>query len=309
MTSPATDGETRRFFAAHDRFGLGAGQLRVFVQGTVPSTDRAGRALLAEPGRLLENPDGHGGVLAALAASGQLARLRAEGIAQLVYVQVDNVLARFDDAALVGLAVSEEADVVTKVLEKRDPDEKVGHFVRVGGRDRIVEYTELSAEQARARAADGTLVYRWGSPALHCWSVSFLARLVERGEGLPLHRSAKPLTAWIDGAPRRIDGWKYERFVFDLLPAAERSLGLEIVREEEFAPVKDADGADSPATARELAHRAYVRWLEAAGVSVALPPGARVEISPLLAGTPEQLVERWDGRVAELTQSCYLDAT
>ena len=307
MTSPMTDAETREFFAAHDRFGLRDGQLRLFVQGTVPSVARDGRALLEAPGKLLENPDGHGGSFTALARSGELERLRGDGVEQIVYIQVDNVLSPVDDAELVGLAVSEEADVVTKVLEKRDPDEKVGHLVRVAGRDRIVEYTELSREQTRARTPDGTLVYRWGSPALHCWSVAFFARLAERGYRLPLHRSAKPLDAWLDGEVRQVDGWKYERFIFDLVAEAERSVGMEIEREAEFAPVKNAEGDDSPATARALAHRQFVGWLAAAGVRVATPPGAHVEISPLLGATREQFLANWDGRVPEVRGDCYLD--
>jgi UDP-N-acetylglucosamine/UDP-N-acetylgalactosamine diphosphorylase len=307
LTSPATDAETRAFFQTHARFGLGEDQVRLFVQGTLPSLDREGRPLLAAPGKLLENPDGHGGVFTALAASGHLERLRADGIAQIVYLQVDNVLAPVDDPELVGLAVTERADVVTKVLLKAHPDERVGHFVRVAGRDRIVEYTELSPEQTRARSADGTPLLRWGSPAMHCWSVDFLTRLVERGFRLPVHRSAKPLRAWVDGELREVPGWKYERFVFDLVPEAERSLGLEIERAAEFAPVKNADGDDSPASAVELVHRQHVDWLEAAGVHVALPPGARIEISPLLAATRRQFLERWDGRVARVDGDLYLE--
>ena len=105
------------------------------------------------------------------------------------------------------------------------PDEKVGHLVRAGERNRIVEYTELTPEDARATTAAGELVYRWGSPALHAWSVDFLARLADGGYKPPLHRSAKPLRAWIDGAVRDVDGWKHERFVFDLVLEAEASLG------------------------------------------------------------------------------------
>ena len=96
LTSPKTDEETRAFFA-HDRFGLADGQLSFFAQGTVPSLDQNGRALLAAPGVLLENPDGHGGVFAALVESGELDRLSEQGVEQLVYVQVDNVLAPVDD--------------------------------------------------------------------------------------------------------------------------------------------------------------------------------------------------------------------
>jgi UDP-N-acetylglucosamine/UDP-N-acetylgalactosamine diphosphorylase len=307
MTSPATDAETRAFFAAHDDFGLAAGQLRPFTQGTVPSLDRADRALLARPGELLENPDGHGGSFRALVASGKLAELQAAGVRHLVYVQVDNVLAPVDDPALVGLAVAERADVVTKVLEKRHPDEKVGHLVRVDGRDRVVEYTELSPDETRARTTDGSLLYRWGSPALHCWSVDFLSRLAERGHRLPLHRSAKPLRAWIDGRERHVDGWKYERFVFDLILEAERSVGLEIDRATEFAPVKDAAGENSPARVVEALHRLHVSWLEEAGVVVAAPAGARVEISPLLAATRAQFLASWDGRLERIDGDCYLE--
>jgi UDP-N-acetylglucosamine/UDP-N-acetylgalactosamine diphosphorylase len=307
MTSPATDAETRAFFGDRGDFGLAPGQLTFFCQGTVPSLDRQGRALLEAPGRLLENPDGHGGAFSALVASGELDRLVEGGVSTLVYLQVDNVLAPVDDPLLVGLAAVERADVVTKVLEKAHPEEKVGALVRVGGRDRIVEYTELTPEDMRRAGADGTPLYRWGSPALHAWSVDYLAGLAGRDYQLPLHRSAKPLDAWVDGEVRRVDGWKYERFIFDLLPLAGRSVGMEIDREAEFAPVKNADGADSPATSVELASLQYASWLEAAGVRVDLPPGALIEISPLDAATREQFLATWDDRLDEVTGDLYLE--
>lgn len=308
MTSPATDAETRAFFETHGRFGIPEDRLELFSQGTVPSVDREGRALLAVPGRLLENPDGHGGAFTALVESRNLARLRDEGVTHLIYLQVDNILAPVDDPLLVGLAVREAADVVTKVLEKSDPDEKVGHLVNVGGRDHIIEYTELTPEETRAHTATGELVYRWGSPAMHCWSVPFFTRLAERGFRLPLHRSAKPLRAWVGGAVHAVDGWKYERFIFDLVAEAETSIGMEVEREAEFAPIKNASGDSSPATAVELAHRQYAAWLEAAGVRVTAPPGTRIEISPLLGATREQFVENWDGRCSAVTGDVYLEA-
>ena len=304
MTSPATDSETRAFFDEHARFGLGEEQLRFFTQGTIPSTDREGRALLAGPGELSESPDGHGGVFTALVASGNLERLLADGVERIVYLQVDNVLAPIDDSVLVGLAELERADVVTKVLEKVHPDERVGHFVRAGGRDRIVEYTELTPAQTRAPGPDGLPIYRWGSPALHAWSTAFLARLAERGYRPPLHRSAKPVRAWLEGEVREVEGFKHERFVFDLIAEAERSVGLEIDRDAEFAPLKNAEGDDSPATASELLRKQHVSWLEAAGVEVAA--GARVEISPMFAATREQFLDRWDGRLDRVEDELYL---
>ena len=307
MTSPMTDSETRDFFNVNGLFGLKPEQVRFFSQGTVPSLDAQGRALMSGPGRLLENPDGHGGCFTALVKSGNLARLRSEGVAQIVYIQVDNILVPVDDTHLLGVAVSESADVVTKVLEKANPDEKVGHLVRVDGHDVIVEYTEVTAEQARSTDAHGDLIYRWGSPAMHCWSVAFLGRLADQNYKIPLHRSAKPLKAWIDGETREVKGWKSERFIFDLIPEAKTSLGLAINRADEFAPVKNKDGTDSPATAVDMAHKQYSRWLLAAGVALSLPPAALIEISPLFAATQTQFLAKWDHRVSTLTGDYYLE--
>ncbi len=307
MTSPMTDRETREFFAAHGLFGLHEQQVRFFSQGTVPSLDQQGRALLAGQGRLLENPDGHGGCFTALVKSGNLERLRTEGVEQIVYIQVDNIIVPVDDALLVGVAVAERTDVVTKVLEKAHPDEKVGHLVKVGGRDLIVEYTEVTPEQARSTYPDGELIYRWGSPAMHCWSVAFLGRLTDAGYKIPLHRSSKPLKAWLNGSIQEVKGWKNERFIFDLIPEATVSVGLSINRDDEFAPVKNKDGADSAATAVELAHRQACRWLQAAGVKLSLPPASRIEISPLYAATKAQFLAKWDKRVRELTGDFYLE--
>jgi len=307
MTSPMTDVETRDFFNVNGLFGLKSEQVRFFSQGTVPSLDQQGRALLTAPGKLLENPDGHGGCFTALVKSGNLARLRREGVTQIVYIQVDNILVPVDDAQMVGVATAERTDVVTKVLEKAHPDEKVGHLVRVDGHDVIVEYTEVTPEQARSKDAHGELIYRWGSPAMHCWSVEFLGRLADQNYKIPLHRSSKPLKAWIDGHTQEVKGWKSERFIFDLIPEAKTSIGLAIDRDDEFAPVKNKDGTDSPATAVAMAHQQYLRWLQAAGVNLTLPATARIEVSPLFAATQAQFLAQWDRRVTTITGDYYLE--
>jgi UDP-N-acetylglucosamine/UDP-N-acetylgalactosamine diphosphorylase len=110
--------------------------------------------------------------------------------------------------------------------------------------------------------------------------------------------------AWLDGEVREVEGFKYERFIFDLIAEAERSVGLEIDRNAEFAPLKNAEGDDSPATASELLRKQHVSWLEAAGVEVAAD--ARVEISPLFAATREQFLDRWDGRLDRVEAELYL---
>ena len=317
MTSAATDGETRDFIQAHGYFGLEPAQVHFFAQGAVPSLDETGRALLQAPGHLLENPDGHGGCFTALVNSGNLQRLVDGGIRHLIYIQVDNILGAVDDPTVIGLAEREQTDVITKVLEKAHPDEKVGHLVQVvvSGKsaDHMVEYTEVTQEMARSRNATGELIYRWGNTAMHCWSVAFLQRLVSSGYQLPLHRSRKPLSAWIDGRAQSVTGWKSERFIFDLLPLAGTSIGLEVDRAVEFAPVKNAAmsngkaNSDSPITAVQLASDLYANWLRAAGVTVTLPPNARIEISPLYAATKAEFLAKWDRRLKQITGDFYLE--
>jgi UDP-N-acetylglucosamine/UDP-N-acetylgalactosamine diphosphorylase len=317
MTSAMTDEETRDFIQAHGYFALDPAQVHFFSQGAVPSLDEQGRALLQAPGQLLENPDGHGGCFTALVNSGLLQRLVDSGIRHLIYIQVDNILGSVDDPALIGLAEREQTDVITKVLEKAHPDEKVGHLVSmtVSGKqaDHLVEYTEVTPEQARSRNAAGELIYRWGNTAMHCWNVHFLQRLVNSGFQLPLHRSRKPLTAWIAGKTQAVTGWKSERFIFDLLPLAHTSLGLEVDRAVEFAPVKNAAmtngkaNSDSPLTAVQLASDLYASWLRAAGVTVNLPAHARIEISPLYAATKAAFLAKWDGRLQQITGDFYLE--
>ncbi len=263
MTSPHTDAPTRAFFAQHDNFGLADDQVRFFSQGTVPSLTIDGHALLAAPDRLLENPDGHGGCFTALVDSGLLAELDADGVQYILYLQVDNVLARADDTFAIGLAAEDGLDAVTKVLPKRDPDERVGHLVRAvdadgNERDRIVEYTELSAEDVRRTRDDGSLLFGWGNTAMHIWRVGYLQELVAFGLTLPLHRSKKPLKSWTADGEAVVDGYKCERFIFDLLLFTDASAGLAVRRENEFSPVKNATGTDSPATARAALKRATV---------------------------------------------------
>jgi UDP-N-acetylglucosamine/UDP-N-acetylgalactosamine diphosphorylase len=307
MTSPVTDGETRDFFAANGNFGLDSESVRFFSQGTVPSLDREGRALRKGPGELLENPDGHGGCFTALVRSGTLDWLRERKVESIVYIQVDNILVPVDDPVLVGSAAVEQADVVTKVLEKAHPDEKVGHLVRLGGNDVIIEYVDVTPEDTRRLGDDGLPIYRWGSPAMHCWSVGFLGRLADAGFQPPFHRSAKPLKAWNGSETAAVDGWKCERFIFDLIPEASVSLGLAIDRDDEFAPVKNAEGSDSAATARALASASFGRWLAAAGVELHLAEGELIEISPRYAGTAAQFAQRWDGRVQKIDGNYYLE--
>jgi UDP-N-acetylglucosamine/UDP-N-acetylgalactosamine diphosphorylase len=288
MTSEATDAETQAFFASQRSFGL---EMSFARQREAPCVDFSGRPLFTAPGQPATAPDGHGGMLRALDEAGLLDRLAARGIQALAYHQVDNPLARLADPLLLGLLVTHGAEVATKVVRKVRPDERLGTVGLCEGRIQVIEYTELAADEAEAREADGGLRLWAGAIGLHAFSLDFLRRLAPRAEELlPFHASPKPIPC-IDAegrpvAPREPNGYKLERFVFDLLPEARALAMVEARREDEYAPVKNADGGESPASARRALDACARRWLAAAGWT--LPPDSvAIELDHSVIDGPE----------------------
>lgn len=298
MTSPATDAETRAFFAEHRNFGLPEGEVRFFVQGTMPALDLAtGRLLLEAPGRLFLSPDGHGGTLAALRSAGLLDELAGRGVKHLFYFQVDNPLVKVADPAFLGLHIRLRAEASSKAVPKRDALDRMGVFGTVGGRCRIIEYSDLPEALARATEPDGRLRFRAGSTAIHWFDLGFLTRTAADAQALPFHVARKKVPHWDPVTGQKVDptepnALKFERFIFDILPLASSAPVVETTREEEFAPLKNAEGDDSPETVRRamIAHAAA--WLEQAGATVR--PDVAVEIDPLYALDAEQLAGRLD---------------
>ena len=297
MTSAANDAATRAFFEARGFFGLDREDVFFFPQGMWPALDPAGRVLLDAPDRVFLSPDGHGGVLAALARSGALADMEARGIASVCYFQVDNPMVDVADPAFVGLHVSEGADWTLKVCRRTGAGEKMGMPVLRGGRTAIVEYTEFSEEDRRALAPDGSLRFAWGSPAIHVFSVPFLKR--EAAAGLPVHLAHKKVP-FVDASgalakPDEPNAWKFEKFVFDALADARKAVCLAFDREEEYAPVKNAEGDKSPAACRADLSRKWARWLRDAGVAVPLGadgrPAHKIEIDPAFADSTDALAK------------------
>ncbi len=297
LTSPANDEETRTAFADNADYGLETGSVRPVVQGTLPAVDReTGRILLDQSDHLALSPDGHGGLLSALASSGALDEMEREGVRTIFTFQVDNPLARVCRPEVLGHHVLAGADMASVVVRKVSAEEKMGVIARVDGRTTVVEYSDLPGELAQERDADGELVYWAGSIAVHCIEVAFARRLTEGGLRLPYHHALKKVP-YVGADGRRVEpeepnAVKFETFIFDALPFADRTVTVESARGDEFSPIKNAEGADSPATARRDLNRLYARWLEAAGVEV--PRGedgepVDLEIDPRVAREPQEL--------------------
>lgn len=304
MTSPENHEAIRTFLEEHGGLGLAPDQVYLFPQAMWPALCPDGRIVMDRPDHIFLSPDGHGGVLAALRRHGLFEVMRRQGVRTLFYFQVDNPLVKIADPVFVGLHQLRRADVSLKVCAKRDPEEGLGVVVRDGSRHRVVEYTELTREQKHERDADGGLRFRYGSVAIHVFDVPFLEREAQRD--LPLHLAHKKVpycdAAGLPRRPTEPNAYKFEKFIFDVLPYAERVMLLAFPREEEFSPVKNATGLDSPETARRDLVRRAARWLEAAGVRVPRhangEPLVALEIEPALALTAEELRQRlltpWD---------------
>jgi UDP-N-acetylglucosamine/UDP-N-acetylgalactosamine diphosphorylase len=304
MTSHATHAETVYFFEKHNFFGLARETVHFFQQGTMPALDLAtGRVLLEHPGRLFAGPDGHGGTLTALAKTGLLARLADSGIRHIFYWQVDNPLVKIADPTFLGHHIRDRADVSSKVIPKDGPHDKLGNFVLIDGKLAMIEYSDLPDELARSTEPDGRLRIRAGNPAIHVFDVDFLSRVTEAG--LPFHLARKKVPHWDHATgdvvnPAKENALKFERFIFDVLPLAERYAAVETARHEEFAPLKNATGADSEATVKRAMSDLAASWLKAAGVRV--KEGATIELSPLTALEPEDVAGmKLPGEVADGT--------
>lgn len=292
MTSPANHQQTIDLFAAHDDFGLPAERLVIFEQGQAPVVDASGKLLLAAPDRLALSPDGNGGVFAALRSAGAFAHMRALGVEAINYVQIDNPLARVCEPLFVGYHVQRDSEFSCKAIRKTDPFERVGNYALVDGKLGIVEYFEIPDELATRRGDDGQLLFGYGNPGIFIWSRAFAERQATRE--LPVHRAHKKV-AHVDehGQPVTPDApnaYKLEMFALDTLDDARSALLLACARDEEFAPVKNATGRDSPDSARSLMTSLHRRWLEKAGATVA--DETTVEISPCFALDGAELAER-----------------
>lgn len=272
LVSERTEAATREAFEASDHYGLVADQIRFLKQGLLPVLDAEGKALLAAPGELAMAPDGHGGTHDVLRRSGALDELAERGVDVLTTFQVDNPLAQPLDPVMLGWMLERKAQVVTKVVRKADPSERVGVLARdLQGRTHLVEYSELP----EGGADDLEL----GSIAIHAFSVPWLRELLGTGYLPPLHVAHKQV-AHLDATgvlvkPEQPNAFKFERFLFDVFPEAPRVEVHEVQRAWEFAPIKNAAGVDSLESARQLVEAEVLRWHNERGLEVRLPVALR----------------------------------
>lgn len=283
MTSAANYDATVQHFEENEYFGLNADDVVFFRQGMWPGMTADGKIILDAPGHVFMSPDGHGGMISALKANGCFADMEARGVTTLFYFQVDNPMVEVADPAFIGLHALEESDYSLKLCAKRDPNEGLGMVVKRDGHFDMIEYTEMTDEMNNRRTKSGDLYFKFGSPAIHVFSRVFLERLAAKD--MPLHLAHKKI-ATVDEKGTVVkasepNGYKFEKFIFDALPEAKGVTCFAFDRHEEFSPVKNAEGKDSPATCKADLQAKWRRQLAKAGISVS--ESVAVELDPVYA--------------------------
>ena len=290
MTSPLNHEATVNFFKEHDYFGLNREDIRFFQQGTICALTADGKAVRDGEDHLALVPDGNGGCFRALAQSGTLAWLVERGVQYVFLYSVDNALCRICDPAFIG-ALAEKGNMLSasKVVHKAGPNEKVGIFAFQNKKPGVVEYSDLPENFRDMTNADGSLTFDGGNIAIHLFKISGLRKL--QTSKLPWHTARKTVC----GVEKC---FKFEQFLFDAFPQLGSMLPFGVVREEEFSPVKNAEGNDSPKTARTMIGKLHRDWLIKAHVKI--DPSKLYEISPTISyageGLKQSVFDREIGR-------------
>ena len=254
MTSEENNEATVNFFKEHKFFGYPESVVTFFKQGKLPMLSTDGKVLLNEEGKIKEAADGHGGIFQSMLKDGVIYDMKSRGIEWVFIGGVDNVLVNMVDAVLIGLAEEKHVLAAGKSIVKAGPKEKVGVFCKKNGKPSVIEYSEISEEMAAETTPDGELKYGESHILCNLFNIKAIEKISKMD--LPYHvafKKAKYLDK--DGnvvSPDSPNAYKFESFLFDAFESLDDMAILRVKREDEFAPVKNAEGVDSPETARKL---------------------------------------------------------
>lgn len=254
MTSDKNHDETAAFFEEKNYFGYPKDFVKFFKQEMAPSVDFQGKLYMESADSLSLSPNGNGGWFYSMAVTGVLKDVKARGVEWLNIFAVDNVLQRIADPVFVGATIDSGCVSGAKVVRKADPEEKIGVLCLEDGRPSIVEYYEMTEEIINSREANGELSYNFGVILNYLFRVEQLEEI--SNQKMTVHVVEKKIP-FIDEKgtlvkPESPNGYKFELLVLDMIHMFQNCLSYEVVRDYEFAPIKNKTGVDSVESARVL---------------------------------------------------------
>ena len=254
MTSDKNHEATVKFFKEKDYFGYNEEYITFFMQEMAPAADYSGKVYMEDKGKIASSPNGNGGWFTSMARWGVLDIIKKAGIEWLNIFAVDNVLQRIADPVFVGATIINNAAVGSKVVKKAAPDEKVGVMCLEDGKPSIVEYYELTTDMMEAKDANGDPAYNFGVILNYLFRVKDLMDIMNKN--MPLHIVEKKIPYMDENGnfikPEEPNGYKFETLVLDMIHLLDSCLPFEVIRDREFAPIKNKTGVDSVESAREL---------------------------------------------------------
>ena len=256
MTSNQNNDQTIKFFEDNNYFDYDKNHIIFFKQGELPLLDKDGKIVLKDKANIFMAPDGNGGIFRALGTEKILAHMKEHDIEYLAVGNVDNILIHMVDPILIGLMKEKNAELISKSFMKPTPDGKWGVYCKMNGKPRVIEYIETPRELLEARNSEGELIYGDAHFGCNFFNISLLNKIVD--EKLPMHAALKKNKTLDDeGNVMEIETFKFEAFIFDAFSMAEDIVIFRTKRDEEFAPIKNKEGDESPETAIELYRKFY----------------------------------------------------
>ena len=261
MTSIENNKDTVEFLEKHNYFGYPKENVIIFTQSELPLVDVDGKLLISKDLKIKEASDGNGGTYSSLRASGSLADMKERGIKWVFIGGVDNVLLKMADVTLLGMAIKKNVQIASKSVVKANPHEKVGVFCKMNGHPKVIEYAELPEKMAEEVDENGELKY--GESHIMC-NLYTIDAIEKASKEILMYHSAFKKNSYIDEdgkevVPTEPNSYKFESFIFDAFEFFDDIAILRGKREDDFAPVKNKEGVDSPKTAKELYEKYWNR--------------------------------------------------
>ena len=254
MTSVHNNHDTIDFFEKNHYFGYDSSYVKFFKQEMVPTVDHEGRVLMASETELAMAPNGNGGWFSSMVVDGMLQDVHERGLEWINVFAVDNVLQQIADPLFIGATLASGCESGAKVVRKAAPDERVGVLCTEDGKPSIAEYYEMTEEMATARKENGDLLYGFGVILNYLFREDKLEEIADRH--MPIHVVEKKIPFMDEQGnkvkPDKPNGYKFETLVLDMVHMMNDCIPYEVIREKEFAPIKNLHGVDSMDTAREL---------------------------------------------------------